>query len=509
MRYAIVSDLHANLQAWNAVLNDIELQKIDEIICLGDIVGYGPKPAEVLESAYEYVHHFVMGNHDAVIAGLLGGDLFNDNARRIIEWTDQQLDPAARDFFKEQPLALDADSFFCTHADPAAPGQFGYLIDPEDTVDSWTTVMSQTIFVGHSHLPKIFVLGNSRTVHELDPVDFNIEMEKRYIVNVGSVGNPRGGDLAASYVVFDTDKGDVCYRRVAFDIDAYAQDLRQEKLPEEPSYFLQYTGGVLDRAVREKIDFHPRTNEESEVKTSLTVEKINQNHDSSNGGTRSVVLVFLGFIVVAALVAMTGFGKPRTEKGQESDKAIQTQSKTGERLRVIPESSVVLQPPMIGEALFENCQRYGPVKEGNPLKYFEVVMADRKQQSVTVRGTHSSDAEPVIVCQSQELALIELISVPVDARAGHRFSGKVRLNSEGMQEGYVEVVLERYNPVLEQWQVLKRARASSLLEQVGWRPFASVTMSEGFSKLARLRVRIVAHLKGELRMKRTTLLRKD
>ncbi len=128
MRYAIISDVHANLQAWDAVFTDIRSNDIDQIICLGDIVGYGPSPAQVLEQAYAHVHHFVLGNHDAVLAERLGADCFNERARALIEWTRRRLDARASRFLGQLPYVLEGKSFRCAHASPAAPAQFGYVL---------------------------------------------------------------------------------------------------------------------------------------------------------------------------------------------------------------------------------------------------------------------------------------------------------------------------------------------------------------------------------------------
>ena len=109
MRYAIVSDIHANMQAWKAVLQDIACSDIDRIICLGDIVGYGPRPAEVLQSVHARADHLVLGNHDAVIAGKLSAELFNSRARERVKWTAEHLSPKAVEVLGSVPLTLTGD----------------------------------------------------------------------------------------------------------------------------------------------------------------------------------------------------------------------------------------------------------------------------------------------------------------------------------------------------------------------------------------------------------------
>lgn len=257
MRYAIVSDLHANLQAWNAVLTDIGSNGADRILCLGDVVGYGPDPAAVMSSAHRHVHAFVLGNHDAVLCGKMSADMFNDRARRMIEWTREQLDRTARDFLSKQPLSLLAPGFRCTHGTFVNPAAFDYMIDPEDAALSWQSVPEQLLFVGHSHTPGIFVLGGSGTPHKLEPQDFVLEPEKRYIVNVGSVGAPRDEDTRASYVLYDEESGAILFRRIPFDMDSFRSSVSLAGLDVQDVPMLRRDPRLKLVSVREALDFSP------------------------------------------------------------------------------------------------------------------------------------------------------------------------------------------------------------------------------------------------------------
>ena len=119
MRYAIVSDIHANIRAWEAVLADIRSQRVDVIVCLRDVVGYGPKPAEVLEAVRSVTDHFVLGNHDAAAVGMMDYSIFNDHARQAIEWTITELSPDAKQFLSSVPLAIEAGELLFVHAEVA------------------------------------------------------------------------------------------------------------------------------------------------------------------------------------------------------------------------------------------------------------------------------------------------------------------------------------------------------------------------------------------------------
>lgn len=237
MRYALVSDIHANEQAWEAVLADTVKAGVDGIICLGDIVGYGPRPAKVLESVYEHTDMFLLGNHDAVICGRFDSDCFNDAAREIIEWTGLQLNESAIDFFNQVPMMILGDTFALSHAEFAVPERFDYIYDPPEAMESFRAVEQQFLFCGHTHFPgTIRLLPDGRSDYR-KPTDFNMEEGFRYLVNVGSVGDPRNGDTRASYVIYDLDQESVDFRNVPFDIDAYRLDIEHAGIPTKPVLF--------------------------------------------------------------------------------------------------------------------------------------------------------------------------------------------------------------------------------------------------------------------------------
>ncbi len=260
MRYAIVSDLHANLQAWQTVLADITANQVDKIICLGDIVGYGPRPAEVLASAYQHVDRFVLGNHDAVIAGLMSAECFNDDAQAMIAWTRQQLDAKAPQFLRKVPLALSGEGFRCVHGSPIAPAEFGYIFDEEEAREAWDSYSEDILFIGHTHCPTLHYLNCEAAYRGLDPVDFEIEDGKRYIVNVGSVGMPRDDDFRASYVLYDSADRSVSFQRVVYDVESFRQDVRKRiGGTDQAGYVLDVFDEQSRGPIRERLDFSPGT----------------------------------------------------------------------------------------------------------------------------------------------------------------------------------------------------------------------------------------------------------
>ena len=243
MRYGVVSDIHANIQAWKAVLRDMKNNGVDVILCLGDVVGYGPNPAEVLDSCYEHVDYFILGNHDAVIGNRLDSSLFNDNAKYLIEWTRDQLNPAACDFFSDMPLRMEGDGFVCAHGELAMPGRFGYIYEAQDAIASFTSNQSPIMFVGHTHFPAKFVLDmNTNSVRKDLPGDAFLLPNERYLINAGSVGDPRDGNTAASYCIYDTESSMIKFRQVPFDIEKFRANLERAQLPVNPFFLRVYDG---------------------------------------------------------------------------------------------------------------------------------------------------------------------------------------------------------------------------------------------------------------------------
>lgn len=259
MRYAIISDIHANLQAWKSTLVDIRANHVDEVICLGDIIGYGPNPAETMKSVYENIDHFILGNHDAATCGKLDPCLFNDNARDLIYWTQSRLNNDAISFLSHIPLSIKTDLFRCTHGDFVDPASYHYILEASDAVRSWSRVDEQVLFVGHTHAPAVYTLDSENTVSTIDPVDFNIKQGMRYVVNVGSVGQPRDRDARASYCIIDTDNLSVIWRRIPFDIDAYISNMEKAGLSLERTGFIKYDPRNNVRPLRESLDFSPPT----------------------------------------------------------------------------------------------------------------------------------------------------------------------------------------------------------------------------------------------------------
>jgi len=303
MRYALVSDIHANLQAWNAVLLDIRSIHADQIICLGDIVGYGPNPSEVLQSIHSNVDHIILGNHDAVACGKMDSSEFYDEARNIINWTTTCLNDKAKKFLQSLPLTLAGFSFRCAHGDFADPGSFNYIIEPDEALPSWKAVPDQLLFVGHTHEPIIHLIGQSGAPHRVKPQDFEVEPGKRYIVNVGSVGQPRDKDARASYCIYDTERNLVMWRRIPFDIDAFRNALHDAGVSETPSYFLRRDPRNDMPPIREIVNFAPAVTPAKAVKNTVQVQQLTMLKQSIK-----MWKLLASLTLVAGLAATSFFG---------------------------------------------------------------------------------------------------------------------------------------------------------------------------------------------------------
>lgn len=299
MKIAVVSDIHANLQAWNAVWLDIRSMAAERVICLGDTVGYGPNPVEVLESLYTSVDYFVLGNHDAVICGKMDRSLFNESAQGLIEWTARQLGPRAIQVLNSWPLTLAGPGFRCAHGEFGNPGRYHYVLGPKESLPSWKAVPEPLLFIGHTHYPCLYVIGKSGIPHELPPQDFALETGKRYLVNVGSAGYSRDGDPRASYCLYDTTNKSVFWRRIPFDLDVYRAALERTGLPLASAALLEADPRRGRAPLRELVPFSPPDQPDRAVKNTVAVQYV----ESLRKGMRRWQRLFMTAVICLAIFA--------------------------------------------------------------------------------------------------------------------------------------------------------------------------------------------------------------
>lgn len=230
MRYAILSDIHSNLDALRAVLVDAA-SRVDALICLGDVVGYGPEPEPCLELMAERAVALVAGNHEHGVAGLLDLDWFNPYARAAVAWTQERLDDAHRRYLSGLPLTAGLEGATLVHASPREPEEWEYLVSAEDGFDAFGGFTTRLCFVGHSHRPAVWSLGSGGPDFLPGGFDVEIDAGRRYIVNVGSVGQPRDRDSRAAYAIWDVAARRITGRRIAYDVAAARRKIVRAGLP--------------------------------------------------------------------------------------------------------------------------------------------------------------------------------------------------------------------------------------------------------------------------------------
>jgi len=234
MRYAIISDIHANAAALRAVLTDAQDCGAERIICLGDVLGYGPEPVETLEMVYKRVHICIAGNHDDAICGRCDASDFSAFAATAAAKQSLMLSDKAKTWLRSLPYEWSKGEFACAHGDFSDPKSFFYIDEPDEALPSWTARKEKLLFVGHTHEPGIFVIGQSGVPRKHAPVDFQLEAGKRYIVNVGSVGYPRSGSCRSCYVIWDDRTRVVTFRTLPFDLEGYREKMNGRGLEEAP-----------------------------------------------------------------------------------------------------------------------------------------------------------------------------------------------------------------------------------------------------------------------------------
>lgn len=227
-----MADIHANLEAFTAVLGDIERQGgFDELLCLGDIVGYGPDPHACLELLRRQKCLCVAGNHDWAAISKLDTSEFNPDAAAAARWTANQLTAEDRQYLESLPLVAEKGEFTLVHGSPREPIR-EYVQSPDIACDNLAFLKTPYCLVGHTHAPLIFTdEGGSCTVRGFTPETKLPLGKKRLIINCGGVGQPRDGDSRASYGIYDSQGKSVRLYRVAYDIAATQAKMLREGLP--------------------------------------------------------------------------------------------------------------------------------------------------------------------------------------------------------------------------------------------------------------------------------------
>jgi predicted phosphodiesterase len=231
VRYAIVSDVHGNLESLQRVF--AMLAPDDVLMCLGDMVGYGPNPNECVALLRDRAQHAVLGNHDLAALENYGTEYFNEAARTAIEWTQTRLDAESRTWLNALPYELRLPEFLLVHGAPV--NYFEYILDKRTAAAAFDRTDAPLIFVGHTHIAEYWVREPDGTIghkHRQHGGEVILESDRRYIIDVGSVGQPRDLNPEASFVFYEPERASVRWVRYEYPIAVVQAKIRAAHLPE-------------------------------------------------------------------------------------------------------------------------------------------------------------------------------------------------------------------------------------------------------------------------------------
>ena len=232
MRYGIFSDIHSNLEALNAVIAAYKEEAVDTYLCIGDLVGYAANPKECIEKVKAIAGITVAGNHDWATVDLFGLDYFNPLAKEAIIWTKGNLGEGQRYFLESLKLIYRNEDLTLVHGTLDNPGEFKYMADEYTAGKSFGLMQTNICFLGHTHVAGIFIQDRAGRIHYHEDASSDINPENKYIINVGSVGQPRDGNPKAAYSIYDTEKKNFRIKRIDYDIQATKNKIEAAGLPE-------------------------------------------------------------------------------------------------------------------------------------------------------------------------------------------------------------------------------------------------------------------------------------
>ena len=230
MKYAIIADIHGNLEALQAVLKDAKEQAVTHYACLGEVVGYGANPKECLDIVREMKIPTIKGNHDEYCSSGKDPEGFNEYAREAILWTRAQMTEDDLKWLKDLKYIRIMANFTLVHSTLDGPNHWGYIFDKLEAAASFPYQQTPLCFFGHTHVPLAFIRDTA--VRGGTYSKFKIEAGRKYLINVGSVGQSRDGVAKATYLTYDINSGQIELRRLDYDMDTAMDKIRKAGLPE-------------------------------------------------------------------------------------------------------------------------------------------------------------------------------------------------------------------------------------------------------------------------------------
>ncbi len=228
-RYAIFGDVHGNLEALNAVLESMEEEGVTHYACVGDSVGYGANPVECVEKIRALECKVVLGNHDAGVVGKTDVRFFNSAARAAIEWSREVTDGTSASFLSSLPYVAKTERFTLVHATLGNPELWTYIFSPIEAETYFPYQTDPVCFIGHTHIPCVFSTDAMQSFSRATTVRLNPDV--KYLVNVGSVGQPRDGNPLSSYVIYDLAEEVLRFLRVPYDVAVAQKKIIDAGLP--------------------------------------------------------------------------------------------------------------------------------------------------------------------------------------------------------------------------------------------------------------------------------------
>ncbi|MFH1594532.1 MAG: metallophosphoesterase family protein [Candidatus Omnitrophota bacterium] len=231
MVYGIFSDIHGNLEALEALTKALTDEKLDRLLCVGDIVGYGANPLECIDMISDLKPAVVCGNHDAACCGLINTRCFNDRARSAVIWTKKRIRTQDVELLQGLKHVFKNGDITMAHGTLHEPESFNYMINETSARATFDLMDTKVCFVGHSHVPGIFSERPEEAPSYFYKKKFKLTKEERAIINVGSVGQPRDGDPRSCYCIYDSDARSVEFKRMTYDVQKAQKNIINAGLP--------------------------------------------------------------------------------------------------------------------------------------------------------------------------------------------------------------------------------------------------------------------------------------
>jgi len=239
MRYALFADIHSNLEAFQAVREEFKKEKIDEYICLGDIVGYAANPNDCIQLVKELNPvTIIAGNHDWASAGKADINYFNPIAKEAILWTQKELTKENKNFLQNLPLIKEFNDFVIVHGSLYSPEKWYYIFTLQDAKRNFDVQKKRICFVAHSHQPFIISQDREGNCEGVRGTKVSLKDDYRYLINIGSVGQPRDGNPDACYCLYDADKNEIEIKRIPYEVKKAQDKIISAGLPPKLAFRL-------------------------------------------------------------------------------------------------------------------------------------------------------------------------------------------------------------------------------------------------------------------------------